>query len=247
MKAAMGRETYLSLALAAIAVLLVGVLAWEWGQGMQLKRELLKLQTIPAVPAKPLNVLPEFVLPAEETGFPELVSRSLFSLSRRSSAAAVKGGVAAMKKGQFVLVGVLITPQRSSAQLRDVQTSKAETVALNGVVRGMTLGEVGPSRVVLRQGTESEELILNVQTGPKGAAAARAPAPPPAAAAPVAAAASAPVPGASAPSPSPAATPSAPARGASSPSSAPASGPGALQKPPQPPIPTPQANASKQQ
>lgn len=249
MKAAVGRETYLSLALAAIALLLVGVLAWEWNQGMQLKRELLKLQIIPAVPAKPLDVLPEFVLPAEEAGFPELVSRSLFSLNRRSSAVAAKGGVAAMKKGQYVLVGVLITPQRSSAQLRDVQTGKAETVALNGVVRGMTLGEVAASRVVLRQGAESEELVLNVQTGPKGAAAARAPAPAPTPAAtpPVAAAASAPIAGASAPAPLPATAPSAPARAASAPASAPASGPGASQRPPPPPIPTPPANASKQQ
>ena len=176
------------------------------------------MRNIPAVAAKPLNILPEFTLPAEEAGFLELIPRSLFSINRRSSAVAVKGGVASMKKGQFVLVGVLITPQRSSAQLRDVQTNKAETVALNGVVRGMTVGEVGPSKVVLRQGTENEELILNVQTGPKGAAAARAAASPPLVGAPVAPA-SAPV----AP-PSPAA--SGPARAASG-VAIPASGPSA--------------------
>ena len=180
MNAAMARERYLAIALTLAVVLLGGVLLSEWNQGLHLQRELLKMRNIPVVAAKPLNVLPEFTLPAEEAGFPEFISRSLFSINRRSSAVATKGGVAAMKKGQFVLVGVLITPQRSSAQLRDVQTNKAETVALNGVVRGMTVGEVGPSKVVLKQGTESEELILNVQTGPKGANAARAPAPPPA-------------------------------------------------------------------
>lgn len=193
MNAAMGREKYLAIALTLAALLLAGILVWEWNQGLNLQRELLKMRNIPAVAAKPLNILPEFTLPAEEAGFPELIPRSLFSINRRSSAVAVKGGVAAMKKGQFVLVGVLITPQRSSAQLRDVQTNKAETVTLNGVVRGMTVGEVGPSKVVLRQGTESEELILNVQTGPKGAAAARAAAPPPPAVAAPVAPASAPV------------------------------------------------------
>lgn len=183
MKADMGREKYLAIALTLAALLLGGVLAWEWNQGLRLQQELLKLQNIPIVAAKPLNILPEFKLPAEEAGFPEFISRSLFSINRRSSATASKGGVAAMKKGQFVLVGVLITPQRKSAQLRDVQTNKAETVALNGVVRGMTVGEVGPSKLVLRQGAESEELVLNVLTGPKSAAS-RAAAPAPAAPAP---------------------------------------------------------------
>ena len=72
-----------------------------------------------------------------------------------------------MKYWFGMLVGVLITPQHRSALLRDVQTNKTETVALVGVVRGITLGEVESNRVVLRQGAESEELVLNVQTGPK--------------------------------------------------------------------------------
>ncbi len=237
MKTALGREKYLTMALAMLALLLIAVLAWEWNQGLRLERDLLKMRNIPVVAAKPLGVLPEFTLPAEEAGFPEFVSRSLFSLNRRSSAVATKGGVAAMKKGQFVLVGVLITPQRSSAQLRDVQTNKAETVALNGVVRGMTVAEVGASRIVLRQGPESEELILNVQIGPKGAAATRAPAPPPTAGAPVAPA-SAPPPA----PPSPAA--SAPARPASG-IAPPASGPGA--SPASAPPPTPLTDSKKQQ
>lgn len=170
MKADLGRDKYLAIALTLAALLLGGVLAWEWNQGLRLQQDLLKLRNIPVVAAKPLNILPEFKLPAEEAAFPEFVSRSLFSINRRSSAIASKGGVAAMKKGQFVLVGVLITPQRSSAQLRDVQTNRAETVTLNGVIRGMTVAEVGPSKLVLRQGAESEELILNVLTGPKSAA-----------------------------------------------------------------------------
>jgi hypothetical protein len=214
MKTTMGREKYLTIALATVALALIAVLLWEWEQGLSLERDLRKMRNIPAVAAKPLSILPEFALPAEEAGFPEFVSRSLFAINRRSSAVASKGGVAAMKKGQFVLVGVLITPQRSSAQLRDVQTSKAETVALNGVVRGMTVGEVGPSRVVLRQGAESEELILNVQTGPKSAATARAPAP------------VAPSPAATPPTPPSSAAASAPARAASA-VAPPASGPGA--------------------
>ncbi|MEO7107063.1 MAG: hypothetical protein ABIZ09_11855 [Rhodoferax sp.] len=185
MKATLQREKYIAIVLVAAAVMLSGVLIWEWENGLRLERDLLKMQNIPQTPVRALNVLPEFELPPEDTGFSEVISRSLFSVNRRSAAIASKGGVSAMKKGQFLLVGVLITPTQRSALLRDVQTNKVETIALNGLTRGLTVGEVQASRVVLRQGAESEELILNVQTGPKGVVAQRLPAQPPATAAPL--------------------------------------------------------------
>lgn len=187
MKADMGQKNYFAIVLSVIVVMIAGLLYWEWDQGVRLEQELVKLRRIPVTPLQMKSILPEFVLPDAETGFPELISRSLFSVSRRSSASATKGGGGAMKKGQFVLVGVLITPTHRSALLRDVQTNKTETVSLVGLVRGLTLGEVEPTRVVLRQGAESEELILNVQTGAKGAVAPQALAvqpPPPASAKP---------------------------------------------------------------
>ena len=162
----MGREKYLGLVLAAISIILMSVLLWEWEQGKNLERELLKMRKLPvtAVPAQ--KILPEFSLPDKEAGFPELLSRPVFSANRRPSGAAAKGA-GAMKKGQFVLVGVLISPRQRSALLRDVVSNKTETVALVGMLRGLTLGDVQADRVVLRQGAESEELMLNVQTGPK--------------------------------------------------------------------------------
>lgn len=187
MKADMGQKNYFAIVLSVIVVMIAGLLYWEWDQGVRLEQELVKLRRIPVTPLQMKSIFPEFVLPDAETGFPELISRSLFSVSRRSSASATKGGGGAMKKGQFVLVGVLITPTQRSALLRDVQTNKTETVSLVGLVRGLTLGEVEPTRVVLRQGAESEELILNVQTGAKGAVAPQALAvqpPPPASAKP---------------------------------------------------------------
>jgi hypothetical protein len=186
MKAATGQEKYLAIALAVVALALGGVLFWEWNQGMRLEQDLLRLRSIPVTPVPGQIILPEFTLPDAEAGFPELISRSLFTVGRRSSAAGTKGGRGSMKKGQFVLVGVLITPTQRSALLRDVQTNKTETVALVGVVRGITLGEVEPTRVLLRQGAESEELLLNVQTGPRPPMSAQAPpGVPPAAVAPL--------------------------------------------------------------
>ncbi len=168
MKVAVPKEKALAVVLALSALVLAGVLFWEWTQGLQLQQQLTKLRTIPVTPVPEQKILPEFSLPEAEAGFPELLSRNLFAGNRRSVASAgkgVRGG--AMKKGQFALVGVLITPTQRSALLRDVQTNKTETVALVGVVRGITLGEVEPTRVLLRQGAETEELVLNVQAGPK--------------------------------------------------------------------------------
>ena len=167
MKAATGREKYFLLAMASLSLLLAGVLLWEWERGMDMQRELLKLRKMPVTAVPPQKILPEFSLPDPETGFPELLARPIFSTSRRAFVAAAPEDAGAMKKGQFVLVGVLISPRQRSALLRDVATGKTVTVAQVGVVRGMTVGQVLPGRVVLRQGEESEELLLNVLTGPK--------------------------------------------------------------------------------
>lgn len=231
MKSDMGKRNYLAIVLSLIAVLLAGLLYWEWDQGMRLQQDFVKLRKIPVTPVQMKAILPEFVLPDAEAGFPELISRSLFSVSRRSSASATKGGRGAMKKGQFALVGVLITPSQRSALLRDVQTNKTETVALVGVVRGLTLGEVEPTRVVLRQGAESEELILNVQIGPKGPVVPQSSAaqtPPPASAKP--------------PPASPASTP---ASGGNPPTGSPSKPLEVASAPKAPPSPPPRADVQK--
>lgn len=166
MKAAMGKENYFSLVMASVSVLLVGVLLWEWEQGSRLGRDLAKMRKMPVAVVPAPKILPEFDLPDAETGFPELLSRPIFSVSRRPSASANQGVAGAMKRGQFVLVGVLITPNQHSALLRDVETNKTETVAMGAQIRGLTLGEVEANKVVLRLGAESEELTLKVQAGP---------------------------------------------------------------------------------
>lgn len=216
-----------SLVLVLLAVALSGVLYWEWEQGRALEQSLLQLRKVPATPANTVGVLPEFALPEAEAGFPELVSRSLFTAGRRGTGSAARGGRSAMKKGQFVLVGVMITPRLNSALLRDVQTNRTETVAQGGEVRGMTLGEVTSTRVVLRQGAEVEELPLNVQMGPKGPAAAQ-PATLPPAASPAVVPSSAPPTSArpaSAPASAAVPPPSKPAEGASAPKNPPPSPP----------------------
>jgi hypothetical protein len=167
MKAAVGREKYLSGSLAIMVLILVGVLAWEWDQGMRLKQDLTRFLKIPVTALPEQKILPEFALPDKTTGLPEWLSRPIFSPIRRPPAAKV--AAVTMKKGQFLLVGVLITPQKRAALLRDVQTNKTQTVVMGAMVRGLTLGEVAPAQVVLRQGGDSEDLVLHVQRGAAGA------------------------------------------------------------------------------
>ena len=238
MKSFMARDRYMATFLVVVSLILLGVLLWEWEQGKQLERELLKKRTLPVTPVPPQNILPEFALPDKDIGFPEMLARPVFSVNRRPPSVATKD-VATMKKGQFALVGVLISPGTRAALLRDVVTGKVQTVSQSAVVRGMTLSQVQPDRAMLSLSDESEELPLNVHTGPKLAAPQRvlvAPSQPvlglpgiaPASSAPV----TAPKPQAPASVTSPAAVASAPLPSASAPVSS-ASSPAA---PPLPPL-----------
>lgn len=166
MKSFTARDRYMAMLLTVMSLMLLGVLLWEWEQGKKLERELLKMRTLPVTAVPLQKILPEFVLANKESGFPEMLARPVFSVSRRPPSVAAKdSGV--MKKGQFVLVGVLISPGTRAALLRDVATGKVQTVGQSSLVRGMTLAQVQPDRAVLRLSNESEELSLNIQTGPK--------------------------------------------------------------------------------
>ncbi|MEO5605977.1 MAG: hypothetical protein ABIR13_00125 [Polaromonas sp.] len=240
MKSFTARDRYMAMFLAVMSLILLGVLLWEWGQGKQLERELLKMRTLPVTPVPPQKILPEFTLPDKDAGFPEILARPVFSVSRRPPSVVAKE-TSAMKKGQFVLVGVLISPGTRAALLRDVATGKVQTVSQSAVVRGMTLSQVQPDRALLRLSDESEELPLNVQTGPKLVAPQRVPVAPgqPAPGLPgLAPASSAP---ATAPKPQVPASAAMPAAAASAPQPAASAPLSSASRPAAPPLPPPAA------
>jgi general secretion pathway protein N len=164
MKPAIAMGKYVSGAMLLLSVCLAAAIFLEWEQGSQLAREVTKIARRPASHAPELDILPAFVLPDAESGFPELLSRPMFFASRRP-AANPNQGAGAMKKGLFTLVGVVITPTQHAALLRDVATGKTERLELGGLTKGMTLDTVEANRIVLRQGGESEDLTLKVQVG----------------------------------------------------------------------------------
>lgn len=75
----------------------------------------------------------------------------------------------AMQKGQFVLMGALMTGGKNIALLREVSSGKSKRVEQGGSINGITLATVAPDKVTLTQYDDSEELALKVQSSPKSA------------------------------------------------------------------------------
>jgi hypothetical protein len=201
------------------------------------------------------RLLPAFRMPPEAQLAPETVARPLFAPGRRPAPPAATSGVPTMRKGQFVLTGVTVTPDEAFAFLKEVATGKTQSVKKGTQVNGITMDTIEPRRVVLKQGEETEELALNIQVPARVAAAAPAPAgsvPPAPGSAPAAqgAAATAPrPPGSVPPGPAPAAPtgvvpPGMAAAGGSSgvpaaPGATPAAAPAAAPQPAMPALPGP--------
>lgn len=131
----------------------------------------------PRAPAKVTDarMIPPFTLAAADQVAPETAARPLFTPTRRPAppAATVQP---TMRKGQFVLTGVTVSQEASFAFLREIATGKTKSVRKGTEVNGLRVDAVEPRRVVLRQGEETEDLLLAIQSPPKSA---MPPAPPP--------------------------------------------------------------------
>jgi len=109
--------------------------------------------------------LPTFSLAPLETGFRESGERPLFTPSRRPAAANL-AAAPVMKKGQFRLTGTSVSSDLNVAYLLETASGKTVRVAKGKEINGITLESVENSRVLLRQGEESEELVLKTAASP---------------------------------------------------------------------------------
>lgn len=159
-----GSERAITVVAAVLSLLLAGAMAYEWQWGERFRHEIMKIRSLGAK-APAVALLPEFSLPPRETAYSETLTRPLFIPSRRGSLTGNKGPQQ-MKKGQFALSGVIIVPGQRLALLRDVTTGKSERVEQGHEIRGMLAERVDAGVVVLKQGNESEELMLLVQLAP---------------------------------------------------------------------------------
>jgi hypothetical protein len=123
-------------------------------------------------------VYPDFHLPPREKAFAVTLERPLFVPDRRKAPPIPPPPPPpppTMKKGQFQLVGTIITDDGKAAYLREIAGGKVRQVQEGAIINGILLQQVDPDHVVLTQYDDREELILKIQPSPAKAPPAPAP------------------------------------------------------------------------
>jgi len=156
------------LAWSAIYLTLAAIIGMEigWGQRINLTLPIPRLKPAQSVD-HPLQ--PEFVLTPIAQGFADTTARPVFSPTRRPPPPPPppEPPKPMMQKGQFVLLGVLITKEKKVALLREVANGKAARVEEGKEIKGILLSKAEPEKVTLTQFGDSEELTLKIQVPPK--------------------------------------------------------------------------------
>ncbi|MGC2459122.1 MAG: hypothetical protein WA435_14130 [Gallionellaceae bacterium] len=115
-----------------------------------------------------LAMKPELVLPPLERTYNQILTRPLFIPSRRPPASPSGSSLpSSMSKGQFTLVGVILTTDKKIAMLHEIATGKVFRVEQGKEINGMQLEKLEPEKVTLKQGDEREELLLKIQPSVK--------------------------------------------------------------------------------
>ena len=155
---------------AVIGALVIGLLAaigYEtgWGSGLRPAPALARSE---AAKTADTSLLPTFGLPAIDVAFKETVERPLFLPTRRPVPVATGSTAPAMVKGRFRLAGTVLNQDLPLAFLVEIATGKGMRVAKGAeiVSTGITVASVDGSRVVLKQGEETEELTLRTAASP---------------------------------------------------------------------------------
>lgn len=142
---------------------LAGVIGLELDWGRHILPHLPMPKPIPAARVD-YSIQSEFTLPPLEY-FAETTARPAFTPARRPPPP--MQAKSTMQKGQFILLGALITRDKSIAMLRDTTTGKAMRVEEGKEIRGIMVTRIYPEKVLLTQGDETEELVLKIQPSTK--------------------------------------------------------------------------------
>ncbi|MFO1311900.1 MAG: hypothetical protein U1F41_07515 [Burkholderiales bacterium] len=143
------------------------LLAWQTDWGRAFGR---KPPAEEAAPPQPLSLalLPEYQPAATLDKNKDAVDRTLFNPTRRPAPVAVaEAAKPKMQRGQFTLAGTIVVEGKTTAFLKEVNGGKPRRVGQGETINGMTVALVGPDRVKLTLGDESEDLVLKVAAGPK--------------------------------------------------------------------------------
>ena len=137
-----------------------------WGASLHLAVPTPPAQSTPKVNTE---LLPNFVLPEPEKKFTETLDRPLFVPTRRKAPQpeAEKPPKPTMKKGQFQLLGTVITESFKAAIIKEIDSGKERQLMQGFDVNGMKLDQVEVDRIVLTQYEDREEIRLKIQPSRK--------------------------------------------------------------------------------
>lgn len=115
-----------------------------------------------------LALQPESVRPPLKQSYNEIQARPTFIPDRRPIATLADTSLPpAMRKGQFILIGVILTKDSKIAMLNEIATNEVFVVEQGKEINGMQLENLESERITLKQGDEHEDLMLDIQPGEK--------------------------------------------------------------------------------
>ena len=181
---------FLNIVFLAILVLLIWTIGTELGWGTRINTPLPQPTPQKNRPAA-LPLQPAFVLQPLNS-YTTILDRPLFTPNRHSLPATptlhqhktsttsthhspppppllpvpVEPPQPTMRKGQFILDGIIITKDKNIALLREEITRKVMRVELGQEINGMLIEKLDRDRITLKQGDEREELVLKIKTVP---------------------------------------------------------------------------------
>ncbi len=149
--------------LIAAALLLLLVIGAElgWGERIGLATPQPKLQkNTTALPP----LLPEFGLPPLDPTYVAIVERPLFVPTRRPPPLPPPPDQVkpAMRKGQFMLIGVILTKGKNIALLREIANGKVSRVEQGKEINGILVEKLEREKVTLKQWEDREEVVMKM-------------------------------------------------------------------------------------
>lgn len=148
---------------ALLLVLAIGM-EIEWGNRIGLPLPQPQLRNPRSAPA-PLQ--PEFSLPPLDQNYTDMLLQPLFVPTRRPPPPLQVEPRSTMQKGQFTLEGIILTKEKNLALLREIATNKILRVEQGKEIKGIQLVKMEKRSITLKQGDESEEVVLKIPPKPK--------------------------------------------------------------------------------
>jgi hypothetical protein len=151
--------------LSACALALALGLGWltDWGQGLSTEEVNFKASTSKL---EATTVLPDFKLSAEQNAYAQITERPLLNPSRRPAPTQAVAAVAPeppkpqIRRGLYQLLGVSDYGEVKVAQVREMATSRVQTVRTGDKLQEMTVAKIEPTQVALKFLDETDILEM---------------------------------------------------------------------------------------